>query len=370
MKIAIIGSRGYPYVYSGYETFVSEVVPRLSRQNVEVHVYCHRQLFKNKPSEVNGIKLHYVPCIKTKSLSQLSNSFLSTIHAVFKNYDAILYVNSANGIFGIITRLFRKTTAINVDGLEWLRPKWKGLGSKVFYFSSKMATRWMDYIITDAEAMRQIYLQEFNKDSIVIAYGANIRDSQNKDIIAKWKLTPNDYYLIVGRLIPDNNALLILQEFVRSSSQKKLVIVGDVPYKDVYAENIKKIEDDRIVFTGYVTSQQELAELYHNSFAYFHGHEFGGTNPTLLKALAYGCAIIALDTVFSREVLKNEEYGLYFNKEEGNLAEMLNYVELNENLLTGFRARSKQRIIENYSWEKISDQYLQLFSEMSLTNRS
>src|SRR5947209_8702186 len=114
MKIAIIGSRGYPYVYSGYETFISEVAPRLIKNKVEVHVYCHRQLFANRPREVEGIKLHYIPCINTKSLSQLSNSFLSTIHALFKSYDVILYVNSANGIFGFLTRAFRKRTAINV----------------------------------------------------------------------------------------------------------------------------------------------------------------------------------------------------------------------------------------------------------------
>lgn len=370
MRIAIIGSRGYPYVYSGYETFVSEVALRLVKQNAEIHVYCHKQLFSSKPKELNGIKLHYIPGIRSKSLSQWSNSFLSTLHALFCKYDIILYVNSANGIFGPLTKLFRIKTAINVDGLEWLRPKWKGMGSKIFYFSSKMATKWMSQIITDAEAMRQIYLKEFKKDSVVIAYGANIRSSQNKQLITKWNLRPNEYYLIVGRLIPDNNALLILQEFVSSSSKKKLVIVGDVPYKDEYAENIKKIRDDRIVFTGYIVNQEELAELYHNSFAYFHGHEFGGTNPTLLKALAYGSAIIALDTVFSREVLKNEEYGLYFKKEEGNLAEMLSYVEKNESLLATFRARSKQRIIENYTWEKISDQYLQLFKRMSSRTRS
>lgn len=365
MRIAIIGSRGYPYVYSGYETFVSEVAPRLAKQNAEIHVYCHKQLFPSRPKELNGIKLHYIPSIRSKSLSQWSNSFLSTVHAVFCKYDVILYVNSANGIFGPLSTLFRIKTAINVDGLEWLRPKWKGIGSKVFYFSSKMATKWMSQIITDAEAMRQIYLKEFKKDSVVIAYGANIRSSQNKHLISKWNLRPNEYYLIVGRLIPDNNALLILREFVSSSSKKKLVIVGDVPYRDEYAENIKKIRDDRIVFTGYVTNQEELAELYHNSFAYFHGHEFGGTNPTLLKALAYGCAVIALDTVFSHEVLKNDEYGLYFGKEKGNLAELLNYVEQNESILTGYRIKSRQRIAENYTWEKISAQYLDLFRKMS-----
>lgn len=367
MKIAIIGSRGYPYVYSGYETFVSEVAPRLAKQNIEVHIYCHKPLFKTRPKQVCGIQLHYIPAVKSKSLSQWSNSFLSTVHALLQQYDVILYVNSANGIFGPLTRLFRKRTAINVDGLEWLRPKWKGMGAKVFYFSSKMATKWMDEVITDANAMREIYLKEFNSDSTVIAYGANIRHSHNSGLIKRWQLVPNEYYLVVGRLIPDNNALLILQEFTRSSSGKKLVIVGDVPYADEYASNIKKIEDPRILFTGYITDPDELAELYHNCFAYFHGHEFGGTNPTLLKALAYGCAVIALDTCFSREVLNNDEYGMYFTKEPGDLSERIDRIEKFPTLLQEYKDKSRQRIEQQYTWDKISNQYLELFRKLALT---
>jgi glycosyltransferase involved in cell wall biosynthesis len=365
MKIAIIGSRGYPYVYSGYETLVSELAPRLAQKNVEVHVYCHRHLFPSKPREVNGIYLHYMPAIRSKSLGQWSNSFLSTIHALSGKYDVILYVNSANGIFGILTKFFGKKTAINVDGLEWLRPKWKGLGAKVFYFSSKMATRWMDKIITDAEGMRDVYLEEFKTDSTVIAYGANIRYSSRPELIKKWNLVSNEYYLIVGRLIPDNNALLILKEFVRSSTNKKLVIVGDVPYKDQYASDIKKIDDKRIIFTGYVRDSNELAELYHQCFAYFHGHEFGGTNPTLLKALAYGCAIMALDTKFSREVLENGEYGTFFTKEDNDLTQRINQLEIDPQILEFYRVKSRQRIIQNYTWEKIVNQYLNLFAEMA-----
>jgi glycosyltransferase involved in cell wall biosynthesis len=364
MKIAIIGSRGYPYVYSGYETFVSEVAPRLVEKNVEVHVYCHKQLFKERPPEVNGVRLHYFPFIKSKSLGQWSNSFFSVTHALYQNYDVILFVNSANGIFGMLTSLFRKKTAINVDGLEWLRPKWKGLGARVFYTTSKMATRWMDRIITDADAMRDVYLKEFNTDSTVIAYGANIRYSENADLILRWRLKPQEYYLIVGRLIPDNNALLILQEFIASASRRKLVIVGDVPYKDTYATSIKKIVDKRIIFTGYVKDPNELAELYHNSFAYFHGHEFGGTNPTLLKALAYGCAIIALDTVFSREVLLNEKHGLYFTKEQGNLKSLISDCEINSGQLIALKQYARGRITENYTWQKITDQYMSVFKEL------
>jgi glycosyltransferase involved in cell wall biosynthesis len=302
--------------------------------------------------------------VQSKSLSQWSNSFLATAHALTQNYDVILYVNSANGIFGVLTKLFRQRTAINVDGLEWLRPKWKGLGAKVFYFSSKMATRWMDKIITDADAMRDVYLAEFKTDSAVIAYGANIRYSKQPELIRKWNLVKNDYYLIVGRLIPDNNALMILQEFVKSKTTKKLVIVGDVPYKDEYAENIKKVTDDRIVFTGYVNGSDELAELYHNCFAYFHGHEFGGTNPTLLKALAYGCAILALDTKFSREVLKNGEYGMFFTKEPGNLKQQLDQLVQGSADIDFYRAKSRNRVTEHYTWEKIATQYISVFREL------
>ena len=129
LKIAIIGSRGYPYVYSGYETLVKELSERLVESGNEVTVYCHRKLFHVKPKKVNGINLVYTPSVNSKVFSQLYNSFFSFIHVCFSNVDVVLVVNSANGLFGLLTKIFRKKTCINVDGLEWLRPKWKGLGS-------------------------------------------------------------------------------------------------------------------------------------------------------------------------------------------------------------------------------------------------
>ena len=137
LKIAIIGSRGYPFVYSGYETLIKELSERLvAKKGCEVTVYCHRNLFKEKPALVNGIKLVYVPTIESKSFSQLIHSFLSMCHAVTSDADVIFAVNAANGPFGLISKIFRKPTAINVDGLEWLRPKWKGIGAKYFNASA------------------------------------------------------------------------------------------------------------------------------------------------------------------------------------------------------------------------------------------
>ena len=213
LKIAIIGSRGYPIVYSGYETFVKEVSERLVAQNIGVRVYCQKHLFSTRPKHVNGVELVYMPTVQIKSLNQLVHSFFSMLHACFSKTDVILVVNAANGPFGLISLLAQKKTLINVDGLEWLRPKWKGLGAAYFKFAAKLATLFYNTIITDAEAMRQVYLQTFNTDSTVIAYGANIRHSKNPELISQFGLTPNEYFLIVGRLIPDNNSDLILEGF-------------------------------------------------------------------------------------------------------------------------------------------------------------
>lgn len=369
MRIAIIGSRGYPYVYSGYETFVKELVERLVKRDYEITVYCHKNLFKSYPRQVNGVNLVYISTIEKKSLSQLVHSIQSITHACLKDFDIILVVNSANGPFGLITRLLGKKTAINVDGLEWLRPKWKGLGAKYFYWASRMATKLFDEIITDSDEMQKVYEREFNARSTVIAYGANIRESSQPEFIDQWGLLPQGYYLIVGRLIPDNNADIILREFINASSGKKLVIVGDVPYQDAYSRSLKGLDDPRVIFTGYVNDQDVLAELYHNCFAYFHGHEFGGTNPTMLKALAYGCAICALDTVFNREMLNNDEYGLFFSKQKGNLAGLIHNIEAAPGTLIAYKQKSRSRITTNYTWEKITDQYDALFKSVKTDSR-
>lgn len=364
MRVAIIGTRGYPYVYSGYETFVTELCQRLVKQNIQVTVYCHKNLFADRPKQVNGIDLVYMPTIEKKSMAQLVHSLLSMVHVCFSKADIVLAVNPANGPYGLIAKIFGKPSAINVDGLEWLRPKWKGLGGKYFYFASWLSTKLYDRLVNDSEEMRKVYLELFNKDSTVIAYGANIRQSKQPELIEKWGLVKNDYYLIVGRLIPDNNADIILAGFINSKSQRKLVIVGDVPFEDDYARKIKSATDSRVVLTGYVTNGDELAELYHNCYAYFHGHEFGGTNPTMLKALAYGCAILALDTRFDREMLENGKYGHFFAKTPQAVTDLVNTVDEKEEELMELRSISRNRIIENYTWEKITQQYVELFNEM------
>jgi len=364
INISIIGTRGYPYVYSGYETFVKQLSERLVLKDCNVTVYCHKGLFKTRPKEIKGIKLVYIPTIETKILSQPIHSFLSIIHACFSNTDVLLVVNSANGPFGLLTKLFKVPTAINVDGLEWLRPKWKGLGSIYFKWASKMATLFYDQIINDSDEMRKVYLDLFKRDSKVIAYGADIRKSKNPERITNWDIKKREYFLVIGRLIPDNNADLIIKGFLKSSSKKKLVIVGDVPYKDSYASNLKKIKDKRLIFTGYVKDQNVLAELYHNCYVYVHGHEFGGTNPTMIKAMAYGCAILALDTVFNKEMLQKGKFGLFFNKELISVTSSIDYCEKQKILMGELRSESVNGITEKYDWDSVTKEYFEVFKSL------
>ena len=364
LKIAIIGSRGYPYVYSGYETLIKELSERLVGRDCEVTVYCHLNLFKDKPALVNGIKLVYLPTIETKSLSQLIHSFLSICHAVVSDVDVIFAVNAANGPFGLISKIFRKPTAINVDGLEWLRPKWNGLGAIYFKTAARLSTILFDQIINDSNEMRKVDLNLFTKESVVIAYGATVRKSEDSSLIQQWHIAPKEYYLVVGRMIPDNNADIIVKGFLASNSTKKMVVVGDVFYKDNYADALKALKDERLIFTGYVNDPDVLTALYQHCYVYVHGHEFGGTNPTMIKAMAYGCAILALNTVFNKEMLDNDSYGIYFEKNQEAVRLLINYADQYPKEIKKLRQNSHLGITDKYNWDCITNQYLEVFRRL------
>lgn len=360
-----MGAKGYPYVYGGYDTMIKELGERLVERGVQVRVYNHRALFDEKPRYVNGIECIYTPAIEKKSLTQLTHTFTSMVHACLSDVDVIFVVNGGNGPFGLISKLFGKPTAINVDGLEWLRPKWKGLGAKYFLWASKMATKFFDQLINDSDEMRRVYLELFQVDSKVIAYGANPRESVSATYLKKWQQVPQEYFLIVGRLVPDNNADLIIEGFLSSNSRRKLLIVGDVPFADEWASKLKNIQDDRLIFTGYVTDPDELASLYSHCYVYFHGHEFGGTNPAMLKALGYGCAILALDTPFNQEMLQNGLHGWYFQKEMESVKALVEKSELEQEEMQVLRDTARAGLTQRYNWDYVTTQYLEVFEKLA-----
>ena len=362
MRIAILGTRGVPSGYSGYEAFADEVGHRLADRGHEVLVYCRRSLFYERPRIYRGMRLLYLPSIQTKSLSTFSHMFLSALDVLFRSVDAALVCNVANSPFCIIPKLIGIRTAINVDGLEWLRPKWGRWGKRYFKFSARIAKFTSHVVITDADGMRQVYSDEFKTDSVMIAYGANIQHSDRPQLLDPYALIPGQYYVIASRLVPDNNADLIVRAFERVKTEKLLVIAGGTPYRDPFAERVKQTTDPRIRFLGHIDDQEVIRELHCNAYAYIHGHQYGGTNPALLKALGYGNCIVALDTVFNREVLGT--YGQFFTKDLASLVERLQYLEDHPEVQAALASAAPERIRERYTWDHISDEYERLCYRM------
>ncbi len=370
MKIAIAGLRGLPSTYSGYETFVGELAPRLAQRGHEVTIYCRKSLFDDRPPEYQGMRMVYLPSIEHKAFSTLSHSFLAVGHATFaRRFDVLLVVNAANGMFGFMPRLTGVKSVLNVDGMEWLRPKWNRLAKFIFKNSARLGTWFYHAVITDADEMHRLYAREFGIDSTYIAYGANIEQSANPAALEAYGLKSRDYYLIASRLVPDNNADIVVEAFVKSGSQKTLAIAGGADYKGNTVENafldkLKSIANDRVRFLGHVNSSDDVKELHCHCFAYIHGHQFGGINPSLLKALGFGNAICALNTPFNAEVLDGGKYGLLFEKNSDSLAECLKRLENEEGLADDFRARAPDRIRERFTWDHITDQYETLFRNL------
>ncbi|MCL6106447.1 MAG: DUF1972 domain-containing protein [Actinobacteria bacterium] len=364
MKVAILGTRGIPSGYSGYETFAEEIGSRLVKRGHDVTIYAHGHMFPERAASYRGIRQIYLPSLKGKNTSQFSHSLLASFKASFSDSDVVLFCNCANGPFGLILRAFGKKCAINVDGLEWMRPKWNGLAKRYFKFGARCSTIFFNRVVTDAQGMQDYYLQNFNCRSTDIAYGADIMYADNPESVRQVGLEPFNYYLIASRLVPDNNADLIVKAFLDSSSQRKLAIAGGTVYKNSFEEALRRMADERVVFLGHIDDFQLVKELHCNAYAYIHGHQFGGTNPALLKGLAYGNCILALDTVFNREVLMDGKYGLLFSKNVKELTGLIDEIDADSERAETFRNKARDRIEERYTWDIITDEYERLFLEL------
>jgi glycosyltransferase involved in cell wall biosynthesis len=370
MKIAILGIRGLPSSYSGYETFIGELAPRLAQRGHEVTIYCRRALFQERPPVHLGLNMRYLPSVEHKFLSTLSHTAFAITDASLRRFDLIFVVNAANGLFGFIPRLFGKKCVLNVDGMEWLRPKWNKLGRTFFKTSARLGTKFYDEIVTDADEMHRLYAREFGIHSTDIAYGANIETSQNPEVLKEYGVEPLGYYLIASRLIPDNNADLIVEAFSKSGSPKMLLIAGGADYKGnlierAFLDKLKSLANERVKFTGHISKPGHIKELHCNCFAYVHGHQFGGINPSILKALGFGNLVLALNTPFNAEVLDNGKYGLLYEKNVESLASKIHFAESHPEQVRQFRALAPERIRERFTWEQITDQYEELFGKIT-----
>jgi glycosyltransferase involved in cell wall biosynthesis len=366
MKILFIGTRGIPGNYGGFETCVEELAARLAKEH-EVVVYCRSQYHQYKIKYYQGARLVYLPTVRVKFIDTLFHTTLSIIHAIIFNWNSyFLIFNSANSICLFLPFLLRRKMAINTDGLEWKRDKWGNIGKIYYQFAEWLATKLVSNVITDSKGMHDYYVTRWNKKSTTIEYGAYTQKSINPRLITNYNIEPNKYFLQITRIEPENNPQLTLDSFIifkkkNPGNEIKLVIVGDVPYKSQYSQLFKQTANcDDVVALGFEYDSDILTELRTNCLAYIHGNQVGGTNPALLEAMGAGAYVLARDVLFNREVLSSG--GKYYDRDEYDLAEKMNWVVQNECDLARSIEYSVSRIRNYYNWDRIANEYSNLIS--------
>ncbi len=363
LNIALIGTRGVPANYGGFETCVEEIGSRLARKGHTITVYCRSGYYASKLASYQGMKLVYLPNIPHKALDTLSHTLLSMVHALSRPFDVLMVFNAANSPAALIPRAFRKKVAINPDGLEWKREKWGRVAKRYYLFSEWLSARLANRIVADCPGIGVYYQERYGVHSTVIAYGADIMESVSPDLIRPLGIEPKEYFLQVTRFEPENNPLLTIQAFKKLKTQKKLVLVGGARYESDYVRQMKAQSTDDIIMPGYIYDRELLRELWCNCYSYIHGNEVGGTNPALLQSMAAGCFTIAIDVPFNRDVL--QDCGRCFQKDPGSLAAGMSWALSNPEALAPYREKAKERIRDQYSWDRIAQQYEQLFFDLA-----
>ncbi|MFQ5772053.1 MAG: DUF1972 domain-containing protein [bacterium] len=362
MKIAIMGIRGIPANYGGFETFAEELSTGLVKLGHDVTVYGRTNSIQYQGNEYKGVRLIFLPTIGHKYFDTVAHTFLCVCHSLSQKYDVILICNSANAIFSWIPRLRGMTVLLNVDGLEWKRAKWNMLGKSFYKISEWLATWMPNAIVTDAREIQSYYINKFKKRSSFIPYGARIAHVKPNEALQQFGLQPNRYILYVSRFEPENNPHLVVKAFEKVKTDFNLVMVGDAPYSDKFINELKSTKDARIIFTGYVFGKN-YHELQSNSYFYIQATEVGGTHPALLEGMGHGNCVLANDVPEHREVLG--EAGFYFNtNQNGDLTTKMEHLLNKPEIVEDYGKKALSRIQKYYTWKKIIVEYEKLFKSI------
>jgi glycosyltransferase involved in cell wall biosynthesis len=364
MKLAILGSRGIPAAYGGFETFAEELSSRLVQNfGADVTVYCEEN---GKPAQAvyRGVKLVHLKAPQCGPLSTLAFDLECFWHAR-RRFDILYMLGYGSALFFFIPRFYGQKIWVNMDGIEWARPKWSWLAKIWFRAMEGLAVRVANLVIADAEAIRQRLKKRHRRMApcSVIPYGAHLVEAPpSEELLAEWQISPNEYFLIVCRLEPENHVLEILEGFSQSDSYCPMIVVGNIKKSSIYVRNLLKLADHRIRFIGTVYDQKKLQALRYYARAYFHGHSVGGTNPSLLEALGCGNIIVAHDNDFNREVSGSTAF---FYQTSEDIKKIIVQLEvLSEKERKSMQLKAQKIIEEKYNWEAITKSYLELLGNL------
>ncbi len=384
--VYIIGSKGIPAKYGGFETFVEKLTEYQKDSNIQYYVACMRENSAKSGITEDRFEHNGAICFNVdvpnigpaRAIAYDIAAVNKAIELAKENKDeAPIFYILACRIGPFISRIKRKIRAIggtllvNPDGHEWLRAKWSMPVRKYWKFSEKLMVKHADLLVCDSKNIEQ-YIQEdykqYQPETTYIAYGTDTAPSNLKaedTKVRNWYqekgVSENGYYLVVGRFVPENNYEVMIREFIKSKSKKDFVLITNVEQNKFYDQLLQDTgfdKDPRVEFVGTVYDQELLKYIRENAFAYFHGHEVGGTNPSLLEALASTKLNLLLDVGFNREV--GEQSAIYWKKDE--LSQVIEKVEqFDAKMIDELDRQSNQRIADAFTWEKIVTDYEKLF---------
>lgn len=380
MNVFIIGSKGIPAKYGGFETFVEKLTEYKKDKNIKYHVACLSD--NNKEFEHNGARCFNVKVGNIGSAKAVIydvKALKASLEYIKENKleNAVIYILACR-IGPFMAYYKRKANKlgvkiyVNPDGHEWKRSKWNYAIKRYWKFSERLMVKHADLLICDSKGIEKYIQSDYKKyepKTTFIAYGADIEKSKLKDDdekfvnwCEKFNVKPDNYYLIVGRFVPENNYEVMIREFMASSTKKDLVIITNLEKNKFYNELLKNTgldKDERIKFVGTVYDQELLKKIREKAYGYIHGHEVGGTNPSLLEALVSTKLNLLLDVVFNREV--GQDGAVYFSKDKGSLCSYLSSEhDFDSDQINKIGEKAKMQIVNRYSWSAIIDKYEKL----------
>lgn len=365
MKIALLGSRGIPARYSGFETFYEQLGVRLAARGHAVTVYNRSHFIKDVRGEYRGVRLVTLPSIATKHLDTLTHTALSSLHALTQGYDICYYSIVGNSPLVWIPRLAGARTLLNVDGEDWAREKWGPFARWYQLQCERIATKTAQVIVADARGIEERYREKYATPSVFVPYGANVARNEGTAALAKWGLTSRGFIFYVGRFVPENAIDVLIEAFRGLATEHKLVLVGDAPFAEDYKARLRSLAagDPRIVFTGYAFGE-DYAQLSSHALFYVQPSGIDGTRPALLDQMGFGNCVVVRDTKVNLEVIADA--GVQFDRSrpvEGLRETMADLLARPERV-AALRPLARRRIETYYNWEWIADFHEDLFRRL------
>ncbi len=363
MKIAILGTRGIPARYGGFETFAEQLSARLAARGHEVTVYCRRPFTTAHDVIAPGVRRVILPTISRKHFDTAFHTLLSVIHVSFTGADVVLICNVANGPIAWIPRLFGKPTVLNVDGLDRKRKKWNLVGRSALHFCELLSAFTPSRIVTDAKLMQEYYWKNYRRPSTMIAYGSKV--PANGGTPQSFDLPAGNFILYVSRLEPENNPELVIGAYRQVQTNWPLVMVGGNSYDASYVQRLRNLADRRVIFLGPVYGSGYW-ELLRGAGLYVFACEVGGVHPALIEAMAAQKPILYLDTPENRETAGDA--AVPFRAEISDLASQMSRLLGDPHSRRELARQAQERASRLFGWEETTQKYEALFSELLPAN--